>query len=209
MPCAVPPSPAPPCSASSRHPRRTSRARAASAAAAAAAPARPFSSGPDASQLPALLSQLASLASDAGPAAPARAAQGARALARLVSSVLRDAAAGRPPRSPPALLRALFDDLGATYTKLGQFVASSPTLFPPEYVAELQGCLDEGAPPVPFSAVRALVEAELGQPLGAVFESFEPQPLASASVAQVHAAVLRGSRKEVAVKARARPSACA
>lgn len=52
----------------------------------------------------------------------------------------------------PATIRTLFDRLGATYIKLGQFVASSPTLFPAEYVEEFQKCLDD-TEPVSVSAV--------------------------------------------------------
>jgi aarF domain-containing kinase len=103
--------------------------------------------------------------------------------------------------SPPALLRRLFERLGATYIKLGQFIASSPTLFPEEYVVEMQKCLD-ATPVVPFEAVRRIVEQDLGRPLSAMFESVDPVPLASASVAQVHAAVLAGSRKRVVLKVR-------
>jgi len=64
---------------------------------------------------------------------------------------------------------------------------------------EFQKCLDR-TPPVPFDVIRQVVESELGQPLSALFESVDPVPLASASVSQVHAAVLRGSRKEVVLK---------
>ena len=126
-------------------------------------------------------------------------------------------APGSPPPSAPVLLRRLFERLGASYIKLGQFIASSPTLFPDDYVlgaplsatsrarahlpppTEFQKCLDR-TPPTPFEQIKAIMEAELGQPLSALYESVDPVPLASASVAQVHAAVLRGSRKEVAIK---------
>ena len=64
---------------------------------------------------------------------------------------------------------------------------------------EFQKCLDR-APPIPFDLIKATVEAELGRPLSSVFESVDPVPLATASVAQVHAAVLAGSRKEVVLK---------
>ncbi|CAJ1429895.1 unnamed protein product [Effrenium voratum] len=96
------------------------------------------------------------------------------------------------------LLRRLFQKLGSTYVKLGQFIASSPTLFPAAYVREFQRCLD-ATEPVGFRAIRRVVEADLGLPLGRVFASFEETPLASASVAQVHAAVLL-SGERVAVK---------
>ena len=61
---------------------------------------------------------------------------------------------------------------------------------------DLAGC----APSVPYATIRDIVAEELGKPVDAVFESIDPVPLASASVAQVHAAVLRGSRKNVVIK---------
>lgn len=98
----------------------------------------------------------------------------------------------------PAELRELFEALGATYIKFGQFIASSPSLFPSEYVEEFQSCLDQ-TPPIPFTTVRQIVEKELGKPLEAVFASFETTALASASIAQVHAARLV-SGEDVVVK---------
>lgn len=53
---------------------------------------------------------------------------------------------------------------------------------------------------MPYSTIRETISSELGKPVDAVFESVDPVPLASASVAQVHAAVLRGSRKNVVIK---------
>ena len=86
------------------------------------------------------------------------------------------------------VLRKLFERLGATYIKLGQFIASSPTLFPPEYVLEFEKCLDSTAP-VPWEAVRATITAELGgRSVESLFSSIDTVPLASASIAQVHSA---------------------
>ena len=98
----------------------------------------------------------------------------------------------------PRRLRHTFESLGATYIKLGQFIASSPSLFPEEYVQELQKCLDR-TPPMPFHYIREMVESELGKSLGEAFEWVDPQPLASASIAQVHAARLRNGA-EVVIK---------
>jgi ubiquinone biosynthesis protein len=95
-------------------------------------------------------------------------------------------------------LRGAFEKLGPAYIKLGQIVSSGRGLFPAELVAEF-GSLRDKVPPEPFSAVRQLLEAELGRPLGEVFESFDPTCLASASIAQVHAARLR-SGEDVVVK---------
>ncbi|CAK9074367.1 unnamed protein product [Durusdinium trenchii] len=97
------------------------------------------------------------------------------------------------------LLRKLFQKLGSTYvTKLGQFIASSPTLFPAAYVREFQQCLDR-TEPTSFRAIQRTVEKDLGRPISEIFQSFEEEPLASASVAQVHQAVLKTGER-VAVK---------
>lgn len=96
----------------------------------------------------------------------------------------------RGDRKPtPQLLRQTFEKLGATYVKLGQFVASSPSLFPEAYVHEFQHCLDKTTP-LPFSVMRAVLEADLKRPLGEIFAEIDETPLASASIAQVHAAKL-------------------
>ena len=100
---------------------------------------------------------------------------------------------------PEVILRRLFEKLGATYIKLGQFVASSPTLFPKPYVEEFQKCLDK-TDPVPWKIISKTIQEELKQPINTVFSSIDPVPLATASVAQVHTAVLRESQKEVVLK---------
>ena len=66
-----------------------------------------------------------------------------------------------------ALVRQLFEALGATYIKLGQFIASSPTLFPEQYVEEFQKCFDR-APAVPYAVIRDIIAAELGKPVDEV-----------------------------------------
>lgn len=131
-----------------------------------------------------------------GPSGVSRTFAAVQACSALGARFLRDP--GSPPK-PEVLLRELFEALGATYVKLGQFVASSPTLFPKEYVNEFQKCFDR-TPAVPFNTIREIITADLSKPVDAVFESIDPVPLASASVAQVHAAVLLGSRKNVIVK---------
>jgi ubiquinone biosynthesis protein len=95
-------------------------------------------------------------------------------------------------------LRAAFEKLGPAYIKLGQIVSSGRGLFPEELVAEFK-VLRDRVPPEPFAAVRAVVEAELGRPLESVFARFDEKCLASASIAQVHAARLV-SGEEVVVK---------
>ncbi|MEH6354522.1 MAG: AarF/ABC1/UbiB kinase family protein [Marinobacter sp.] len=102
----------------------------------------------------------------------------------------------RPPA--PRLLRQTFESLGATYIKLGQFIASSPTFFPKEYVEEFQGCLDS-TPNLPYRVIRKIIEEELGCPVEEVFTDIDPVALASASIAQVHVARLI-SGEEVVIK---------
>ncbi len=92
--------------------------------------------------------------------------------------------------STPRLLRQTFERLGATYIKLGQFIASSPSLFPEAYVEEFQRCLDK-TDPLPFALLRPVIEEDLGCTLDTVFSEVDPVPLASASIAQVHGARLK------------------
>jgi aarF domain-containing kinase len=101
-------------------------------------------------------------------------------------------------RPPPRELRELFEALGATYIKFGQFIASSPSLFPKEYVDEFQQLLDQTSP-IPFRTISKIIEEDLGKPLAEVYSHIDPEPLASASIAQVHAATLL-SGEDVVVK---------
>ncbi len=90
----------------------------------------------------------------------------------------------------PIVVRRAFEQLGPTYVKLGQLVASSEGLFPERYCAEFQKCLDR-VPPFPFRDVEKTLRAELGRDPAEVFADVDPTPLASASIAQVHAARLK------------------
>lgn len=152
--------------------------------------------------LQALSEEAFRLAIQSGPQGFRRGAQAAQAFLSVGrEQVVKVQQGGAQAVDPPqVILRTLFERLGATYIKLGQFIASSPTIFPEEYVLEFQKCLDE-TPPVPFSVIRNIVEKELGvSTLDDVFESVDPTPLATASIAQVHSAVLRGSGKDVVIK---------
>ncbi|OZG73240.1 kinase [Hahella sp. CCB-MM4] len=99
---------------------------------------------------------------------------------------------------PPRLLRQTFEELGATYIKLGQFIASSPTFFPKEYVEEFQLCLDK-TKPLPYSQIERIIKEELPKPVSDIFAYIDTTPLASASIAQVHAAKLV-SGEDVVIK---------
>ena len=87
---------------------------------------------------------------------------------------------------------ALAVDLGGLMIKVGQFLSSRLDVLPPEITTELEGLQDE-APPVPFAAIRALAEAELGAPLDRVFTSVEETPIAAASLGQAHRGRLLGT----------------
>jgi ubiquinone biosynthesis protein len=95
-------------------------------------------------------------------------------------------------------LRRAFERLGPTYIKLGQIISAGEGVFPEPLVEEFKKCRDQ-VPPEPFPAVRRVVEEDLGRSLGEVFARFDPEPLAAASIAQVHVARLR-SGEEVVVK---------
>ncbi|RME30276.1 MAG: AarF/ABC1/UbiB kinase family protein [Deltaproteobacteria bacterium] len=97
-------------------------------------------------------------------------------------------------------LARMLAELGPTFVKMGQLLSTRPDLIPPEYIAELRK-LQDRAPPFDFGQVRKTVEGELGKPIEQLFAEFEPEPMASASIAQVHRAVTRsGERVVVKVK---------
>jgi len=100
----------------------------------------------------------------------------------------------------PAQVRETLEELGVVFLKFGQVLALRRDLLPDVYVAELER-LHDRLPPVDFAAVRETVERELGGPLEQLFGSFDPVPLAAATIAQVHAATLADGRP-VVVKVR-------
>jgi ubiquinone biosynthesis protein len=97
-------------------------------------------------------------------------------------------------------LRLAAEALGPTYIKLGQIISAGDGLFPPELVSEFKKCRDQ-VTAEPFDVVRLTVEQDLGARLDDVFATFEPTPIAAASIAQVHAAaLLTGERVVVKVQ---------
>ncbi len=100
-------------------------------------------------------------------------------------------------RAARAILTCALDMRGVII-KVCQAVATRADVFPPPFVEVLKQCHD-AVPPVPFEVIGPAVERELGKPLSAIFSEFDREPLASASLAQVHRARLLDGR-EVAVK---------
>src|SRR5438067_4167872 len=93
--------------------------------------------------------------------------------------------------------RHALEELGTTYIKLGQLLSSRPDLLPDVYIEELLHLVDQ-VPPVPFAEIDAVIRADLGDD---VFASVDPEPLATASIAQTHRALLKSGR-EVVIKVR-------
>jgi ubiquinone biosynthesis protein len=102
----------------------------------------------------------------------------------------------RTTRSVPERLRLTLEELGPTYVKVGQLLSTRPDILPPAYIAELSKLLDR-VPPFPSDAATEIVEAELEKPLDELFVYFDPQPIASASIGQVHNAILPSGAKVV------------
>jgi len=100
----------------------------------------------------------------------------------------------------PVRLRKALEELGPTFIKLGQVLAQRPDLVPERYIDELAG-LEDHVAPVDTEEVLAVIEERLGEDPDDIFQEFDEEPLASASIAQVHRAVLE-SGDEVAVKVR-------
>ena len=114
------------------------------------------------------------------------------------------------PRRPAALdtelsstargqhLREMLDELGPTFVKFGQLLSTRPDIVPPDIITELRALQDD-VKPFPFSEVQRVIAEELELPLEKLFLEFEEQPMAAASIGQVHRAVLPNGRR-VAVK---------
>jgi ubiquinone biosynthesis protein len=96
----------------------------------------------------------------------------------------------------PRRIRTAFTELGPTYVKVGQVIASSPGLFPPEWTEEFASLRDR-VPPFSGAEARRMIEEDLGRPLRSAFADFTDEPIAAASIGQVHAATLLDGRRVV------------
>lgn len=95
-------------------------------------------------------------------------------------------------------IRLSFEELGATFIKLGQLLSTRPDLVGPDLAQELTK-LQDNAPPIPFETVKEIIESELDDDMENMFAQFDEEPLGSASIGQVHRAQLHNGT-EVAVK---------
>ncbi len=118
---------------------------------------------------------------------------------RWVRALVRVMTIGRTLDAPRGeRLRLGLERLGPIFVKFGQVLSTRRDLLPEDLADELAK-LQDRVPPFPAAQARALIEKALGKPIEAVFEQFDAEPVASASIAQVHFAVLKGGR-EVAIK---------
>jgi len=128
----------------------------------------------------------------------------------LEAHKLTDLLPGRPPSAHSDAsqrgrhLRELLDELGPTFVKFGQLLSTRPDIVPPDIIAELRGLQDD-VRPFPFEQAERVIEEDLGNSIERLFLEFEREPVAAASIGQVHRAVLPNG-KRVAVKVQ-RPGA--
>ena len=101
-------------------------------------------------------------------------------------------------------LREMLDELGPTFVKFGQLLSMRPDILPPDLIVELRALQDD-VRPFPYEQVQEVIERDLGQPIERLFLQFGEEPIAAASIGQVHDAVLPNGHR-VAVKVQ-RPDA--
>jgi len=101
---------------------------------------------------------------------------------------------------PPARVRRALEEMGPAFVKLGQMLATRVDLFEPDWITEFSK-LQDSAPAAPYAEIRQLLTEDLGAPPEEIFSAFDLEPLAAASIAQVHRARLEDG-SEVVVKVR-------
>jgi ubiquinone biosynthesis protein len=101
-----------------------------------------------------------------------------------------------PDRSTAQRFRQLLAELGPTFTKLGQLLSTRPDLLPAHWIEELEALQDQ-CPPLPAAEIRQEIERGLGRPVGELFAALHEEPLASASIAQVHLATTHAGERVV------------
>src|SRR5574343_109186 len=121
-------------------------------------------------------------------------------LERAGQAVMKPHAADLARLEPPVQARLAMEELGPTFVKLGQILAGRADLFGPEWIAEFEK-LHSHVPAVPLSELRPQLREDLGDEPEMVFARFDPEPMAAASIAQVHRAQLKDGT-EVIVKIR-------
>ena len=102
------------------------------------------------------------------------------------------------PRAGPERALRVVEELGPTFVKLGQILSTRPDILPPDYIDAFSR-LQDSVPPFPGEEAEFIVAQELRQPVDELFETFDREPVASASIAQVHRARLKNG-DDVAVK---------
>jgi ubiquinone biosynthesis protein len=122
-------------------------------------------------------------------------------LESIIRPIERVAAGGDfTPQDRPRRLRLICEDLGPTFVKLGQVLSTRPDIIPESYTTELAALRDD-VRPFPFSQVEQILTEDYRRPLDEILLTLDPEPVASASISQVHRAVLRDGRV-VALKIR-------
>ncbi len=104
-----------------------------------------------------------------------------------------------PRLSGPERVRKMLEELGPTFVKLGQVLSVRPDLIPLEYAIEFRK-LQDNVSPLPFDVIKSEIEKELKRPVEDIFEDIDPNPIASASIAQVHKGRLRNGGNLVVLK---------
>ncbi len=132
---------------------------------------------------------------------PSGVADGDSEAPEMTSEELASGEAEKARISTAERIRLVIQDLGPSFIKLGQIMSTRNDLLPPDVITELKKLQDD-VPAVPFDEIKKVVETSLGRPIESVFDSFDDKPLATASIGQVHRAVLSTADgpQEVVVK---------